>query len=139
VARDMLPAFKTGHDGSLTTVHANSPPDALSRLETMALMAGLDLPSRAIRDQIASAVNLVVQQTRMQDGSRRITHITEIAGLAEEGFKTTDVFVFKQGGMTPDGRVFGQYVPTGHVPAFVDTLSQRGLTVPREIFIHQTA
>lgn len=138
-ALDMLQAMNTGHDGSLTTVHANSPRDALSRLETMALMAGLDLPSRAIRDQIASAINLVVQQSRLQDGSRRITHITEVTGQEGNVFTSADVFVFQQTGLAPDGKVYGQFVPTGYVPAFVDSLSRRGIKVPREIFLHQTA
>ncbi len=136
---DMLQAMNTGHDGSLTTVHANTPADALSRIETMSLMAGLDLPARAIRDQIASAVQLIIQQARLPDGSRRITHISEVSGLAERGFDVADIFVFKQSGLTPDGKVVGQFVPTGHVPRFVDLLSRRGLALPREIFLHQTA
>jgi pilus assembly protein CpaF len=138
-ALDMLQAMNTGHDGSLTTVHANTPRDALSRLETLALMSGLDLPARAIRDQIASAVNLVVQQSRLQDGSRRITHITEVTGQEGNVFTMADIFLFRQTGMAPDGRIYGQYVPTGYVPAFVETLSRRGIKVPREIFLHQTA
>ena len=138
-ALDMLQAMNTGHDGSLTTLHANSPRDALSRLETMSLMAGLDLPARAIRDQIASAVNLVVQQTRLQDGSRRITHITEVAGQEGDVFTLADVFVFKQTGLAPDGTISGQYVPTGYIPSFVERLARRGIKVPREIFLHQTA
>jgi pilus assembly protein CpaF len=136
---DMLQAMNTGHDGSLTTVHANTPPDALSRIETMSLMSGLDLPARAIRDQIASAVHLIVQQARLPDGSRRITHISEVTGLAEHGFEVSDIFVFKQTGLTPEGKVLGQFVPTGNVPRFVEKLSRRGITLPREIFLHQTA
>jgi pilus assembly protein CpaE/pilus assembly protein CpaF len=138
-ALDMLQAMNTGHDGSLTTLHANTPSDALSRLETMSLMAGLELPSRAIRDQIASAVNLVVQQTRLQDGSRRITYITEIKGQENGEFVSEDVFLFQQTGLTPDGRVLGQFLPTGYVPSFIDRISKRGIRVPREIFLHQTA
>jgi septum site-determining protein MinD len=138
-ALDMLQAMNTGHDGSLTTLHANTPRDALSRLETMALMSGLELPSRAIRDQIASAINLIVQQSRLQDGSRRITHITEVTGQEGEVFTTADVFVFRQTGLAPDGTVYGQFVPTGYVPGFIETLSRRGIKVPREIFLHQTA
>jgi septum site-determining protein MinD len=138
-ALDMLQAMNTGHDGSLTTLHANSPKDALGRLETMALMAGLELPSRAIRDQIASAVNIVVQQSRLQDGSRRVTHISEVTGQTDSQFAIADIFVFKQSGVLPDGRITGQYVPTGHVPPFIEHLSRRGLKVPREIFLHQTA
>jgi pilus assembly protein CpaF len=138
-ALDMLQAMNTGHDGSLTTLHANSPRDALARLETLALMAGLELPSRAIRDQIAAAINLIVQQSRLQDGSRRITHITEVTGQEGDVFTTADIFVFRQTGLAPDGKVYGQFVPTGYVPAFIDTLSKRGIKVPREIFLHQTA
>jgi septum site-determining protein MinD len=136
---DMLQAMNTGHDGSLTTVHANSPRDALRRIETLAMMSGLDLPSKVIRDQIASAVDLVVQQSRLQDGSRRITHITEVTGMEGDAFTLGDVFVFRQTGVAPDGKVYGQFVPTGYVPAFVETLAHRGIKVPREIFLHQTA
>jgi pilus assembly protein CpaF len=136
---DMLQAMNTGHDGSLTTVHANSPRDALRRIETLAMMSGLDLPSKVIRDQIASAVDLVVQQSRLQDGSRRITYITEVTGMEGDAFTLGDVFVFRQTGVAPDGKVYGQFVPTGYVPAFVETLAHRGIKVPREIFLHQTA
>ncbi|MEW5982524.1 MAG: ATPase, T2SS/T4P/T4SS family [Acidobacteriota bacterium] len=136
---DMLQAMNTGHDGSLTTVHANTPLDALSRIETMSLMAGLDLPARAIRDQIGSAVHLVVQQARLADGSRRITHISEVTGLGDQGFEVADIFLFKQSGLTPEGQVVGQFVPTGYVPTFVDKVARRGLSLPREIFLHQTA
>jgi pilus assembly protein CpaF len=138
-ALDMLQAMNTGHDGSLTTLHANTPRDALARLETLALMAGLDLPSRAIRDQIGSAINIIVQQSRLQDGSRRITHITELTGQEGDVFTTADIFVFRQTGIAPDGKIYGQFVPTGYVPGFIDTLSKRGIKVPREIFLHQTA
>jgi len=138
-ALDMLQAMNTGHDGSLTTLHANSPRDALARLETLALMSGLELPSRAIRDQIGAAINIIVQQSRLQDGSRRVTHITEVTGQEGEVFTTADIFVFRQTGLAPDGKVYGQFVPTGYVPAFIDTLSKRGIKVPREIFLHQTA
>jgi septum site-determining protein MinD len=136
---DMLQAMNTGHDGSLTTVHANTPRDALSRIETLTMMAGLDLPSRAIRDQIASAVDLVIQQSRLQDGSRRITYITEVTGQEGTAFTLGDVFLFRQTGLAPDGKVYGQFVPTGYVPAFVANLAHRGIKVPREIFLHQTA
>lgn len=138
-ALDMLQAMNTGHDGSLTTVHANTPKDALSRLETMALMAGIELPSRAIRDQIAAAIDIVVQQSRLVDGSRRITHISEVPAVQGQDFEVKDVFVFKQTGIEPDGRVQGQFVPTGHVPLFVEGLSKSGIKLPREIFLHQTA
>jgi pilus assembly protein CpaF len=135
----MLQAMNTGHDGSLTTVHANRPRDALARLETMSLMAGLDLPARAIREQIASAVNLIFQQTRLSDGSRRVTHVAEVTGREGEVFTMSDIFLFKQTGLSPEGKVQGQFVPTGVIPKFVETLQRRGIKVPREIFLHQTA
>jgi len=138
-ALDMLQAMNTGHDGSLTTVHANTPRDALSRLETMSLMAGLDLPSKAIRDQIASAIQIVVQQSRLADGSRKITHISEVTGQEGNIFTMSDIFIYKQTGMSPDGKVLGQFVPTGIVPKFVEKLQQRGIIIPREIFLIQTA
>ena len=138
-ALDMLQAMNTGHDGSLTTVHANTPRDALSRLETMSLMAGLDLPSRAIREQIGSAVNLVFQQSRLSDGSRRVTHVAEVTGREGDVFTIGDIFLFKQTGISPDGKVQGQFVPTGVIPKFIDSLQRRGIKVPREIFLHQTA
>ncbi|MBM3808976.1 MAG: CpaF family protein [Acidimicrobiia bacterium] len=138
-ALDMLQAMNTGHDGSLTTVHANTPRDALSRLETLSLMSGLELPARAIRDQIASAINLIVQQSRLQDGSRRVTHITAVTGQEEGVFTTADIFVFQQVGLGPDGKVLGRFVPTGFVPPFVEGLARRGIKVPREIFLPQSA
>ncbi len=138
-ALDMLQAMNTGHDGSLTTVHANTPRDALSRLETLCLMAGLDLPARAIREQIASAIDLVFQQSRLSDGSRRVTHIAELTGREGEVFTIADIFLFKQTGITPEGKVQGQFVPTGVIPKFIEGLSRRGIKVPREIFLHQTA
>jgi pilus assembly protein CpaF len=138
-ALDMLQAMNTGHDGSLTTVHANTPRDALSRLETMSLMAGLDLPSKAIRDQIASAIQIVVQESRLVDGSRKITHISEVTGQEGNIFTMSDIFIFKQTGISPDGKVQGQFVPTGVVPKFVEKLQQRGIIIPREIFLIQTA
>lgn len=138
-ALDMLQAMNTGHDGSLTTVHANSPPDAIARMETLALMSGLDLPARAIRDQISAAINLVVQQSRLQDGSRRITHVSEVAGQEAGEFILRDVFLYKQTGVGADGVVTGHFVPTGYVPEFIDRFARRGISVPREIFLPQTA
>ncbi len=138
-ALDMLQAMNTGHDGSLTTVHANTPRDALSRLETMSLMAGLDLPSRAIREQISSAIDLVFQQTRLSDGSRRVTHVAELTGREGDVFTMGDIFLFKQTGLAPDGKVLGQFVPTGVIPKFIEGLQHRGIKVPREIFLYQTA
>ncbi len=133
-ALDMLQAMNTGHDGSLTTIHANSPRDVISRLETMVLMSGLDLPSRAIREQISAAVDLVVHEARLSDGSRRITHITEVLGL--EGSQTVmqDIFVFKQTGVDADGKILGVLVPTGSVPTFFEQIKARGLSLDPVIF-----
>lgn len=134
-ALDMLQAMNTGHDGSLTTIHANSPRDALARLETLVLMAGMDLPSRAIREQIASGVNIVIQTARLPDGSRKITHITEVTGLGENAvFMTQEIFSFEQRGFDPSGRVIGFFRATGTVPRFVERLRARGLKVPQEVF-----
>jgi pilus assembly protein CpaF len=134
-ALDMLQAMNTGHDGSLSTVHANSPRDALARLETLVLMAGVELPSRAIREQIASAINLVVQCSRLPDGSRKITGITEISGLGENGiFLTQEVFVFKQQGVDAAGRVVGKYEATGTIPRIVERLRSRGVKLAMEVF-----
>jgi pilus assembly protein CpaF len=133
-ALDMLQAMNTGHDGSLTTLHANTPRDALARLETMVLMSGMDLPVRAIREQIASAVHLVVQQQRFADGSRKVTAITEVSGMETDVITTQDIFLFKQEGFHPDGRVAGRFVATGFVPAFYDDLQRRGIPVDMSIF-----
>ena len=134
-ALDMLQAMNTGHNGSLTTIHANNPTEALSRLETMVLMSGMDLPSHAIREQIGSAINLIVQQNRFPDGSRKVTHISEILGLDEEGFmKVENVFLFEQRGYDAEGRVRGQLVPTGYIPAYVKELIEMGIQVPENIF-----
>jgi pilus assembly protein CpaF len=134
-ALDMLQAMNTGHDGSLTTIHANSARDALSRLETLVLMAGVDLPSRAIRDQIASAINIVVQMSRLPDGTRKLTGITEISGIGENGiFLTQDIFTFRQQGVDAAGRVVGEYQPTGTIPRVVEKLRARGIKIPMEVF-----
>lgn len=117
-ALDMLQAMNTGHDGSLTTAHANTPRDVISRLEVMVLMAGMDLPVRAIREQIASAVNIVVQQSRLADGSRKITHISEITGMEGDIIQLNDIFVYKQEGFDADGKVIGHFEATGQVPTF---------------------
>lgn len=134
-ALDMLQAMNTGHDGSLTTGHANSPRDMLSRLETMVLMAGMDLPVKAIREQIASAVDLIVQQSRLKDGSRRITHITEITGMEGEVITMQDIFVFKQHGRDEKGRIIGSMAPTGIKPKFIEKLEDAGIAFPTDIFI----
>ncbi|MBI2838161.1 MAG: CpaF family protein [Acidobacteria bacterium] len=134
---DMLQAMNTGHDGSLTTVHANSPGDALSRLETMCLMAGLDLPARAIRKQIASAVQIIVQQTRLSDGSRKITQVTEVCGMEGEVTTMQDIFRFRQDRVLRDGPVEGQFEATGNIPTFLDLLRPKGIELPREVFLRQ--
>jgi septum site-determining protein MinD len=135
-ALDMLQAMNTGHDGSLTTVHANNPRDALARLETMSMMAGLELPSKAIRDQIVAAVDVIVQQSRLRDGSRRVIAVSELTGMEGTIFTMQDIFLFHQTGM--DGKkVRGTYGPTGMIPSFLDDLVDQGFEVPREIFLHQ--
>jgi pilus assembly protein CpaF len=137
-ALDMLQAMNTGHDGSLTTLHANTPLDALSRLETMCLMSGMELPSKAIREQVASAVHIIVQQSRLQDGSRKITHITEVLELQPDTtIATQDLFVFQQRSVGTDGKVNGFFAPTGKAPTFLDELERKGLGVSREIFVQQ--
>jgi pilus assembly protein CpaF len=133
-ALDMLQAMNTGHDGSLTTLHANTPRDALSRLETMVLMSGMDLPIKAIREQVASAVNIIVQQTRFADGSRKVTYISEVSGMEGEIITLQDIFYFKQEGFTDEGKVRGRFVPTGFVPRFYDDLQRRGIPVNMNIF-----
>ena len=133
-ALDMLQAMNTGHDGSLTTLHANTPRDALARLETLVLMSGMDLPIKAIREQIASAVNLIIQQTRFSDGSRRITAITEVAGMEVDIITLQDIFYFKQEGFDAAGKVQGRYVSTGFVPKFYEDMQRRGLPVNMNIF-----
>jgi pilus assembly protein CpaF len=130
----MLQAMNTGHDGSLTTGHANSPRDMISRLETMVLMAGLDLPVRAIREQIASAVDLVLQQSRLQDGSRRITHLTEVQGMEGEVITLQDIFIFEQQGKDENNKIIGNFKPTGIRPKFMDKLMTNGIHLPNEVF-----
>lgn len=133
-ALDMLQAMNTGHDGSLTTLHANTPRDALARLETMVLMAGMDLPVKAIREQVSSAVDIIIQQTRFADGSRRITYISEVSGMEGDIITLADIFEFKQDGFDDQGRVRGRFVATGFVPRFYDELQRRGIPVNMNIF-----
>jgi pilus assembly protein CpaF len=133
-ALDMLQAMNTGHDGSLTTLHANSTRDALARLETMVLMSGMELPVRAIREQIASAVNLVLQQTRFADGSRKLIAISEVAGMEGDVITLQDIFQFKQEGFDEQGGVVGRFLATGLVPSFYDDLQRRGIPVDMEVF-----
>ena len=133
-ALDMLQAMNTGHDGSLTTIHANSPRDAIARMETMAVMANLNLPEKAVRKQIASAVTLVVQVSRFNDGTRRITHITEITGMEDDVVSMQDVFVFEKQGVSPDGRTLGTFTATGIRPKFADKLKASGISLPTNFF-----
>ncbi|MES9970356.1 MAG: ATPase, T2SS/T4P/T4SS family [Candidatus Thiodiazotropha sp.] len=133
-ALDMLQAMNTGHDGSLTTAHANSPRDALSRLEVMVLMAGMDLPVTAIREQVASAVNIIVQQTRYSCGSRKITKITEVTGIEGSTIQLQDIFEYKQRGVDENGKVVGQFKATGFIPAFYEELKLIGVPVDLSIF-----
>ena len=133
-ALDMLQAMNTGHDGSLTTLHANTPRDAISRLETMCLMAGMDMPLKVIRQQIASAVHLIVQQSRLADGSRKVTSITEIAGMEGDTVVMTEVFRFEKTGVSEDGKVLGDLKPTGIRPQFTEKLQAAGFKLGPEVF-----
>ncbi|QDQ29030.1 FHA domain-containing protein [Chitinimonas arctica] len=133
-ALDMLTAMNTGHDGSLTTAHANTPRDCLARVEVMVMMAGLDLPIRAIREQISSAVRFIVQQNRFSCGSRKVTHVTEITGMEGDMIQLQDIFLYKQEGFGADGKVKGRHIATGAVPDFYQDLAARGLDVDLSIF-----
>jgi pilus assembly protein CpaF len=133
-ALDMLQAMNTGHDGSLTTLHANTPRDALSRLETMCLMSGMDLPVRVIREQVASAIDLIVQQARLKDGTRRVVTISEVAGMEGDTIVMTDIFKFEQTGISQDGRVLGELKPTGIRPLFTPRLEGAGFRLGPEVF-----
>ncbi len=132
-ALDMLQAMNTGHEGSMTTAHSNSPRDTLARIETMTLMAGMDLPIRAIREQIASALELVVHLERLRDGTRKITHVSEIQGMEGDVITMTDIFVFEQTGLE-DGKVIGRLRPTGLRPRFIDKIEAAGINLPASIF-----
>ncbi len=133
-AIDMLQAMNTGHDGSLTTLHANTPRDALSRLETMSLMSGLNMPLKVIREQIASAVDLIVQQSRMKDGSRKVTYVTEVAGMEGDTIVMTDIFKFEQTGLSEDGKIKGILKPTGMRPMFMNRLEAHGFKLGAQVF-----
>jgi pilus assembly protein CpaF len=133
-ALDMLQAMNTGHDGSMTTLHANNPRDALSRLETMILMAGIELPLKVVRQQIASAVDLIIQQTRLKDGSRKVTAITEVAGMEGDTIILTDIFRFDQTNISQDGKVLGDLKPTGIRPLFSTRLEASGFKLKPEVF-----
>jgi pilus assembly protein CpaF len=130
----MLQAMNTGHDGSMTTGHANSPRDLLSRLEVMVLMAGMDLPVRAIREQISSAVDIIVQQTRFSDGRRRVTSIVEVDGMEGDVILTQPLFAFKQQGIGSEGEIIGEYRGFGQAPRFYEALNESGIQLDRTIF-----
>ena len=132
-ALDMLQAMNTGHDGSMTTLHSNGPRDTLSRLETMTLMAGMDLPSRAIREQVSSTIDVVVHQDRMRDGTRKIVNITEVSGMEGDVITMTDIFVFEQSGIE-NGKIVGRLRPTGLRPKFMDQIEAAGIHLPPSIF-----
>jgi pilus assembly protein CpaF len=131
---DMLQAMNTGHDGSISTVHANSPRDVLSRLETMALMAGMDLTVRAVREQAAAALDLIIHVARLQDGTRRVTHVTEVVGMEGDTITLQDLFLFHSDGLDEHGRVLGRLVATGLRPAFLERLAERNVRIDRELF-----
>lgn len=131
---DMLQAMNTGHDGSLTTLHANTPRDAVSRMETMTLMAGMDLPLKVVREQIASAIDLIIQLSRLKDGSRRVTHITEVSGMEGDTVVMTDIFKFEQTGIDAEGRIIGELKPTGIRPLFTPRLEANGYKLGPEVF-----
>ncbi len=132
-ALDMLQAMNTGHDGSMTTAHSNSPRDSLARIETMVMMAGMDLPVRAIREQVASAIDLVIHQERMRDGDRKVVQITEVSGMEGDVITMTDIFVFEQTGYE-DGRVIGRFRPTGLRPKFIEQIEAAGIHLPAATF-----
>jgi pilus assembly protein CpaF len=133
-ALEMLQAMNTGHDGSMTTLHANTPRDAIARIETMCLMSGMDLPVRAIREQIASAVNLIVQLSRLKDGSRKTVYITEVQGMEGDVVVLSDIFIFEQQGLDERGKIIGQLKPTGLRPRFVDRFEENNIYLPPNIF-----
>lgn len=136
-ALDMLQAMNTGHDGSMTTTHANSPRECIARLETLCMMAGMDLPVRAIREQIASAVNLIVQISRLSDGSRKIISVTEVVGMQGETVTLQEIFRFKETGFDKNRRIIGQFQAMGLIPSFIEKLEQKGVIIPREIFSNE--
>ena len=132
---DMLQAMNTGHDGSLTTIHANSTHHVLGRLDTMVLMSGVELPMRAIREQIAGAIHMIVHTARLSDGSRKVMCITQLLGLKETGeIEMKDIFVFKQTGIDKDGKVLGEFKPTGFIPTFIEDMRIRGIKFSPRIF-----
>jgi pilus assembly protein CpaF len=136
-ALDMLQAMNTGHDGSISTIHANSPRDALSRIETMVLMAGFDLPSKAIREQIASALNVILQLSRMSDGTRKVITVSEVTGMEGDVLVMQDIFVFERRGVDRDGKVLGEYRATGVRPKFLDAVHAAGIHLGANVFAYR--
>jgi len=132
-ALDLIQAMNTGHDGSLGTAHSNTPRDTISRMETMCLMAGMDLPLRAIREQLASAVHLIVHQDRLRDGSRKITRVTEVQGMEGDVVTMSDIFVFEQTGIEGE-KIVGRIKPTGLRPKYIDKIIDAGIQLPPQIF-----
>jgi pilus assembly protein CpaF len=133
-AFDMLQAMNTGHEGSMTTVHANSPRDALSRVEQMIGMSGIDISARSSRAQVASAINVVIQVSRLSDGRRKLTSLSELTGMEGDVITMQEIFRFRQTGVSPEGQVLGRFEPTGIRPRFVDYLAARGISLPTELF-----
>ena len=131
---DMLQAMNTGHDGSLTTIHANTPRDGLARLETMIMMTGFELPIKAMRQQIASAVNLIIQASRLQGGIRRVTHITEVVGMEQDTVVMQDIYRYQQTGIDETGRARGHFESTGIRPTFMSKLESAGVRLPASAF-----
>jgi pilus assembly protein CpaF len=136
-ALDMLQAMNTGHDGSISTIHANSPRDALARLETMVLMAGYDLPPRAIREQVSSALNVIIQVARLSDGTRKIVKVSEVTGMEGDVMVMQDIFVYEKQGLTDEGKVQGQFRATGVRPKFLDAIHTAGIHIESEIFAYR--
>ena len=130
----MLQAMNTGHEGSVSTVHANTPRDAIARLENMVLMAGMDLPARAIREQIASAIDIFIQVQRLQDGSRKVTHVTEVSGMEGDTITLQDIFLFKLDHVDEDGHVKGEMKPTGIRPGFAQRFKMAGIEMANDLF-----
>jgi pilus assembly protein CpaF len=137
-ALDMLQAMNTGHEGSLTTIHANTPRDAVSRLETMISMGGIELPIRALRHQFASAVNVIIQANRLQGGPRKVTHVTEVVGMEGDTVIMQDIFLFIKDGVDENGRAFGHFEATGVRPAFMSRLESAGIRLPGNLFAART-
>jgi pilus assembly protein CpaF len=132
-ALDMLQAMNTGHDGSMTTAHSNSPRDTLARMETMVMMAGMELPVRAIREQVSSAIDLIIHEERMRDGTRKVVNITEVSGMEGDVITMTDIFVFEQSGFE-EGKIIGRLRPTGLRPKFMEKIEASGIHLPPSIF-----